>query len=215
MIQVILADDHDLVRTGMKRLLDDIADIDVVAEARNGQEAIKLVEKHHPNIILLDINMPELNGLEATRKLRHSFPELKILIVSMHNDELFPQRLLKAGANGYLTKDTGIDEINHAIHEVMKGRNYICAEVAQKLALIKTGNGDVSPFQSLSERELQVLGLIIEGMKVNDISNRLCLSPKTVSTYRHRLFGKLGVHNDVELAKLAMQYGFIDERPIN
>ena len=214
MIKVILADDHDLVRTGLKRLLDDVENIEVVADARDGHEAISLVEKHYPDVVLLDINMPGLNGIETTQKLRRSHPELKILIVSMHSDELFPQRLLKAGANGYLTKDSEITEITHAIDEVISGKNYICNEVAHKLALINMGVSEASPFQSLSERELQVLGLMIKGMKVNDISEKLCLSPKTVSTYRHRLFGKLAVQNDVELAKLAMQHGFIEELPL-
>ena len=214
MINVILADDHDLVRTGLKRLLDDVENIEVVADASNGQEAISLVEIHTPDVVLLDINMPGLNGIETTQKLRRNHPDIKILILSMHSDEIFPQRLLKAGANGYLTKDTKIDEVTHAICEVMDGKNYICSEVAHKLALINMGVSEASPFHSLSERELQVLGLMIKGLKVNDISVKLSLSPKTVSTYRHRLFGKLDVQNDVELAKLAMQHGFLEEYPL-
>ena len=158
--------------------------------------------------------MPELNGIQVTEILRRDYSELKIIIVSMHNDELFPQRLLKAGANAYMTKDSGIEEISHAINEVMASRNYICNEVAQKLALANTSGGGSSPFKNLSKRELEVLGLLIEGLKVADISDKLCLSPKTVSTYRYRLFTKLSVENDIELAKLAMQHGFIEESPL-
>lgn len=214
MIRVILADDHDLVRTGLKRLLDDVQDIEVIAEAKNGKQAIELVEQNQPEVVLLDINMPELNGIDTTRKLRQTYPNIKILIISMHSDEVFPQRLLKAGANAYLTKDTGLDEIVHAIHTVLSGKNYICNEVAQKVALVNSGNSAGSPLQQLSERELQVLGLIIAGMKVNEISDKLCLSPKTISTYRHRLFTKLNVKNDVELAKLALQHGYMEESPL-
>jgi len=214
MIKIILADDHCLVRTGLKRLLDDIEDFTVIGEANNGVDAISLVAEQHPDIAILDINMPELNGLETTERLHRDFPEVKILIISMHSDEIFPQRLLKAGAHGYLTKDSGIQEIAHAITEVMASRSYICNEVSRKLALVKTGSNEESPFVNLSKRELQVLGLMIKGLKVNDVSEQLSLSPKTVSTYRYRLFSKLSVKSDMELAKLAMQYGFVEESPL-
>ena len=213
MIKIILADDHALVRTGLRRLLDDVDGLSVIGEADNGSDAILRVKELNPDVAILDINMPKLNGIQATEILRRDHPELKIIIISMHSDELFPQRLLKAGANAYLTKDSGIQEISHAINEVMASRNYICTEVAQKLALANNGDGS-SPFKSLSKRELEVLGLMIKGLKVGDISDKLCLSPKTVSTYRYRLLGKLSVKNDIELTKLAMQHGFIEESPL-
>jgi len=214
MIKIILADDHCLVRTGLRRLLDDVEGLTVIAEAENGVDAIARVNEELPDVAILDINMPELDGIKTTEYLRRDFPKLKIIIISMHCDELFPQRLIKAGANAYLTKGTSIQEITHAIHEVMAERNYICAEVAQKLALVKTGGAESSPFKNLSKRELEVLGLMIKGMKVADISDTLCLSPKTISTYRYRLLGKLSVQNDIELTKLAMQHGFIEEFPL-
>lgn len=213
MIKIIIADDHCLVRTGLRRLIDDIDDLSVIAEADNGNDAIRHVTELKPDVAILDINMPGLNGIETTEILRRDFPELKIVIVSMHSDELFPQRLIKAGANAYLTKDSGIQEICHAIHEVIAARNYICTEVAQKLALVNTSNQG-SPFKSLSKRELEVLSMLIEGLKVSEISDKLCLSPKTVSTYRYRLFNKLSVQNDIELTKLAMQHGFVEETPL-
>ena len=213
MIKIILADDHALVRTGLKRLIDDVDGLAIIGEAENGRDAVQRVKELNPDVAILDINMPELNGIQATEILRRDYPELKIIIISMHSDELFPQRLLKAGANAYLTKDSEIQEITHAIHEVMEERSYICAEVVQKLALA-TNNGGGSPFKNLSKRELEVLGLMITGMKVSDISDKLCLSPKTVSTYRYRLLGKLSVQNDIELTKLAMQHGFIEESPL-
>jgi len=211
MIRIILADDHCIVRTGLKRLIDDIEDMSVIAEANNGCDAISLIQEHRPDVAILDINMPGLTGLEVTEMLRREQSDLKIIIISMHKDELFPQRLLKAGANAYLTKDSGIQEISHAIREVMDSKMYICTEVANKLALINTERCGRSPFTALSTRELQVLGLMIKGLKVCDISQQLSLSPKTVSTYRHRLLSKLDVQNDMELAKLAMQYGFTEE----
>ena len=214
MIKLILADDHTLVRTGLRRLLDDMDNISVLAEADNGHDAIAQVAEYAPDVAILDINMPGLDGMKTTEILRRDYPSLKIIIVSMHSDELFPQRLIKAGANAYLTKDSGIQEIAHAIFEVMADRNYICTEVAQKLALVNTGSRSGSPFASLSKRELEVLGLLIKGLKVSEISEKLCLSPKTVSTYRYRLFGKLSVENDIELTKLAMQHGFIEETPL-
>lgn len=214
MIKIILADDHSLVRTGLRRLLDDVENITVVGEADNGNDAITQAKELTPDIAILDINMPGLNGLKTTEILRRDFPELKIIILSMHSDELFPQRLIKAGANAYLTKDSGIKEILHAISEVLESRTYICTEVAQKLALVNTSSNGASPFINLSKRELEVLGLLIKGLKISDISDKLCLSPKTISTYRYRLLGKLSVQNDIELTKLAMQHGFIEEYPL-
>lgn len=210
MTKVLLVDDHDLVRTGIKRLLDDINDIDVVGEAICGEDAIKMANQHELDVILMDINMPGMGGLEATRKLQTTNPELKIIIVTMHEDDLFAQRLLKAGATGYLTKGAGINEIVHAIREVRQNRRYISPEIAQQLALSQFPDHDGSPFDALSERELQVMLLLMDGMRVNEISDKLCLSPKTVSTYRHRLYDKLKVQNDIELTRLAMVHGVIE-----
>ena len=214
MIKIILADDHCLVRTGLRRLLDDVDGLSVVAEAGNGHDALSHAKEFKPDVAILDINMPELNGIETTEILRRDYPELKIIIISMHCDEVFPQKLLKAGANAYLTKDSGIQEISHAINEVMASRTYICNEVAQKLAMASTNGKTSSPFKNLSKRELEVLTLMIKGLKVSEISDHLCLSPKTVSTYRYRLLNKLSVQSDIELAKLAMQHGFFDETPL-
>ena len=155
--------------------------------------------------------MPGIGGLEATRKLLQFKPEVKIIGVTMHDDEIFPQRLLKAGAVGYLTKGSDINEMIHAMREVMAGRRYICPDIAQQIALTQMQEFQTSPFEALSERELQVMIMLMDGQKVNAISDKLALSPKTVSTYRHRLYLKLGVHNDMELARLALQHGFIDK----
>ncbi|MGD8712597.1 MAG: UvrY/SirA/GacA family response regulator transcription factor [Thiohalophilus sp.] len=211
MIKILLVDDHDLVRTGLRRLLEDVEDFDILGEATNGEEAMAMASKHDPDVVLMDINMPGIGGLEATRKMLSDKPDLRIIIVTMHQDDLFAQRLLKAGAVGYLTKGAKIDEISHAIRETLAGRRYITPEIAQQLALSQySENESGSPFDSLSERELQVLLMLMEGQKISQISDKLCLSPKTVSTYRQRLYTKLGVQSDIELARLAMLHGVIE-----
>ncbi|VAX13771.1 BarA-associated response regulator UvrY (= GacA = SirA) [hydrothermal vent metagenome] len=213
MINIMLVDDHDLVRTGIKRLLEDNGKFRIVAEATSGEQALECIRQTNPQVVLMDINMPGIGGLEATYKLLKQKADLKIIIVSMHTDELFPQRVLKAGAMGYLTKGSCIDEIVHAIHEVLANRHYITPEIAQRLALSQVDENGASPFDGLSARELQVMLLMMEGKKINDISEELCLSPKTVSTYRHRLHDKVGVNSDVELARLALFHGLIENAP--
>lgn len=208
----MLVDDHDLVRTGIRRLVNDVDGFLVIAEAATGEEAIALSRQHDDiHVVLMDINMPGIGGLEATKTLLRQKPDLKIIGVTMHEDDIFPQRLLKAGAKGYITKGSAIDEIIHAIREVMANRHYICPDIAQQLALSQTNPSEESPFESLSERELQVLLMLMAGEKVSGISEKLSLSPKTISTYRHRLYTKLGVQNDMELAKMVIQHGFISQ----
>jgi DNA-binding NarL/FixJ family response regulator len=206
----MLVDDHDLVRTGIRRLLDDVSGIEVVCEATTGEEALGQIAGYGPDVVLMDINMPGIGGLEATRKLLHLRPELKIIVVTMHDDDLFPQRLLKAGAMGYLTKGAKVEEIVQAIRDVMANRRYISPLIAQQLALSRFDDEDGSPFENLSERELQVLLMMMDGQSITAISDKLCLSPKTVSTYRTRLYAKLGVQNDIELARLALLHGVVE-----
>jgi two-component system invasion response regulator UvrY len=211
MIKVTIVDDHELVRTGIIRILKDESDMEVVAEASSGEEAIQLVKQHQPDVVLMDVNMPGIGGFEATRKLIQMYPDLKVIVVTIHVDDPFPSRMLQAGAMGYLTKGCGVDEIVNAIREVNTGRRYISADVAQHLALKLMPGGEESPFDSLSPRELQVMLMLTQGTKVQEISDKLCLSPKTVSTYRHRLYDKLGVSSDVALTRLAMRYGMVDD----
>jgi len=211
MINIMLVDDHDLVRTGLKRLINDEDGFRVVTEAATGEEALQKIRLNDVDIVLMDINMPGIGGLEATKKLLHIKPDLKIIGVTMHDDEIFPQRLLKAGAVGYLTKGSDISEMIHAMREVIANRRYICPDIAQQIALTQMQEFQISPFEALSERELQVMIMLMDGQKVNAISDKLSLSPKTVSTYRHRLYLKLGVNNDMELARLALQHGFIEQ----
>jgi len=210
-IKVLLVDDHELVRTGIRRLLDDFSDIEVIAEAESGEVAISLVREHRPEVVLMDVNMPGIGGLEATRKLTQIDSEVKVIVVTIHLDEPFPTRLLKAGASGYLTKGCAVSEIVEAIRQVSKGKRFIGSDVAQQLAMTMLPGSDKSPFDSLSQRELQVMLMVTQGQKIQEIADKLCLSPKTVSTYRYRLFEKLDVKSDVELTHLAMRHGMVDE----
>lgn len=210
MIKVLLVDDHELVRKGIRRLLEDSTGIKVVSEAGNGEEAFDEVKKHNPSVVLMDVNMPGIGGLEATRKLLQLDPSLKVIIVTIHTAEPFPTKLLEAGASGYLTKDCGISEIVKAIRTVSKGERYLSADVAQHMALTMMPGSKQSPFQTLSQREMQVMMMVTQGQNVQQISDKLCLSPKTISTYRHRLFEKLNVENDVELTRLAIRHGMIE-----
>ncbi len=211
MINVMLVDDHGLVRNGIKRILNDVEGIAVVSEAENGEQAISQVRKQRPDVILMDISMPGIGGLEATRKIAQSLPGIKIIAVTIHDDDPFPARLLEAGAVGYLTKGCDVREIINAIRSVHTGKQYITPAVAQKLALSFINNGDKSPIDRLTQRETQVMLMIVKGNTNKEISDRLCLSPKTTSTYRYRLFDKLGVFNEVDLTRFAIRYGLIKE----
>jgi two-component system invasion response regulator UvrY len=211
MINTMLVDDHDLVRSGIRRLLDDFPDIRITAEAQSGEQAIRLVRRQAPDVVLMDLSMPGIGGLEATRKITRSLPEIKIIVVSIHDDDPFPARLLEAGASGYITKGCSVDEIVTAIRLVHQGQQYLTPGIAQKLALSYVHNRDKSPFDELTQRETQVMLMVVSGETNKQISEQLCLSPKTTSTYRYRLFEKLGVGNDVELTRFAIRHGLIKE----
>lgn len=208
-IRVLLVDDHDLVRMGIQRLLADVDGIEVVGEACSGEEAIEMVPKLQPNVILMDVNMPGMGGLEATRRLARTAPDSKVLVVTVYGDEPYPSMVLQAGAIGYMTKGASVEEMVHAIKTVNVGKRYISPEVAQQLAMKHLSNDSDSPFDQLSEREMQVLIMIASGSKVHDIAEQLCLSPKTVNSYRYRLFEKLDVNSDVEMTHLAIRYNLI------
>ena len=212
MIGVLLVDDHKLIRTGIKLMLEKTADIRVLGEASSGEEAVEQARALKPQVILMDVSMPGIGGLEATRKLAMSLPDARVIVLSAQTAEPFPMRLMEAGASGYLTKDSAEDEIVTAIRRVHAGERYIAAEIARQLALqaVNRSSGG-SPFDQLSQREMQVMIMATKGHSVQEISDKLHLSPKTVSTYRSRLFEKLGVGNDVELTRLALRYGVIEE----
>ncbi|CAK16196.1 UvrY/SirA/GacA family response regulator transcription factor [Pseudomonas entomophila] len=209
MIRVLVVDDHDLVRTGITRMLADIDGLQVVGEADSGESALKLARELKPDVVLMDVKMPGIGGLEATRKLLRSHPDTKVVAVTVCEEDPFPTRLLQAGAAGYLTKGAGLDEMVQAIRLAFAGQRYICPQIAQQLAL-KSFQPQGSPFDALSEREIQIALMIVGCQKVQIISDKLCLSPKTVNTYRYRIFEKLSVTSDVELTLLAVRHGMVD-----
>ncbi|KJJ65137.1 chemotaxis protein CheY [Pseudomonas sp. 10B238] len=211
MIRVLVVDDHDLVRTGISRMLADIDGLQVVGQAESGEVAIKKSRDLKPDVVLMDVKMPGIGGLEATRKLLRSNPDLKVIAVTICEEDPFPTRLLQAGAAGYLTKGAALDEMIQAIRMVFAGQRYISPQIAQQLAL-KSFQPKVngSPFDLLSEREIQIALMIANCQKVQAISDKLCLSPKTVNTYRYRIYEKLSITSDVELALLAVRHGMVD-----
>lgn len=211
-IRVLLVDDHALVRAGIRRLLEDTDCIQVVAEAGSGEEALALLkqQRQRPDCVLMDATMPGIGALEATRRMTASLPECAVITLTSDVDEPMPSRLLEAGASGCLTKDCTIEEIVAAITTVARHERYISADIARQMALSILPGNEQSPFERLSQRELQVMMMVTNGQSVQSISDTLCLSPKTVSTYRYRLFDKLGVGNDVELTHLAIRHGMVD-----
>ncbi|HEK1688850.1 chemotaxis protein CheY [Pseudomonas putida] len=209
MIRVLVVDDHDLVRTGITRMLADIDGLQVVGEADSGESALKLVRELKPDVVLMDVKMPGIGGLEATRKLLRSHPDTKVVAVTVCEEDPFPTRLMQAGAAGYLTKGAGLGEMVQAIRLAFAGQRYISPQIAQQLAL-KSFQPQGSPFDALSEREIQIALMIVGCQKVQLISDKLCLSPKTVNTYRYRIFEKLSVTSDVELTLLAVRHGMVD-----
>jgi DNA-binding NarL/FixJ family response regulator len=204
-----VVDDHDLVRTGITRMLADIDGLQVVGQADSGEESLKKAREVKPDVVLMDIKMPGIGGLEATRKLLRSHPDLKVIAVTVCEDDPFPTRLLQAGAAGYLTKGAALEEMVQGM--VFGGQRYISPQIAQQLALKSfQPQTSGSPFDLLSEREIQIALMIAGCQKVQTISDKLCLSPKTVNTYRYRIFEKLEITSDVELALLAVRHGMVD-----
>lgn len=209
-IRVLLVDDHDLIRYGLRRLLEDQSGIEVVDEANSGEQAMEKARSLRPDVILMDINMPGIGGFEATSRLTRTLPECKIIVLTVHSEGPLPKRILEAGAVGYLTKGCPVEEMVQAIQKVNAGQRYIAPTIAQQLALSMLP-GEESIIDVLSQRELQVLIMISRGMRTNAISEKLNLSPKTVSTYRKRLHDKLNVSNDVEMMHLAIKHGLLEE----
>jgi len=209
LIKVLIVDDHELIRTGISRMLADFDKIKVVGEAESGEEAVSKARDLRPDVVLMDANMPGIGGLESTRRLLRFDPDIKIIAVTVHNEEPYPTKFMQAGAAGYVTKGADIKEMVIAIRQVNSGKRYITPDIAQAMALKALNPDDESPFDILSEREMQVMLMITQGQKVQDISDQLFLSPKTVNSYRYRLFEKLNIENDVKLTHLAIRHGVI------
>jgi two-component system invasion response regulator UvrY len=210
LIKILLVDDHELVRLGIKRILQDVSGLKVVGETSTGEEAVRLSKELIPDVVLMDVQMPGIGGLEATRKMVRHNPDIKVLALTIYGDEPYPSRLLQAGAVGYMTKGCAAEEMIRAIRTVHSGQRYISSDIAQQLALKRFTKAEDSPLDILSERELQIMLMITSGQKVQEISTKLCLSPKTVNSYRYRVFEKLSINSDVELTLLAIRLGLLE-----
>lgn len=213
MIRVLVVDDHELVRSGITRMLADNPDIDVIGQASSGEDAIEFVRRERPDIVLMDIRMPGIGGLEATRRILRVDDSIRVIVVTACADDPYPARVMQSGATAYITKGADIKEMLRAIRMAHSGQRYISPEIAQKMALKQLGgdgDGELSLFDRLSEREMQIAMMVVDCQKVQDISDKLCLSPKTVNSYRYRIFEKLEIASDVELALMAVRLGLLD-----
>ena len=210
LINILLVDDHELVRTGISRIIDDVRGMKVIGEADSGEEAVKWCRNNHPDVVLMDINMPGIGGVDAMHRILRINEDIKIIMLTMHTENPFPSKVMQAGAAGYLSKAAAPDEVLAAIRAVNSGQRYLAPEIAQQMALSQISPTSDDPFSVLSERELQIMMMITKGQRVVDISEQLSLSPKTINSYRYRLFDKLGVNGDVELTHLAIRYGMLD-----
>ncbi|MFG1175236.1 UvrY/SirA/GacA family response regulator transcription factor [Erwiniaceae bacterium CAU 1747] len=214
MISVFLVDDHELVRTGIRRILEDIKGIQVVGEANCGEDAVKWCRSNRVDVVLMDMNMPGIGGLEATRKIVRYTPGAKVIMLTIHTESPLPAKVMQAGAAGYLSKGAAPQEVVNAIRSVNAGQRYIASDIAQQMALSQIEPQTESPFSCLSERELQIMLMITKGQKVTEISEQLNLSPKTVNSYRYRMFSKLNISGDVELTHLAIRHGLFNSEPL-
>ena len=214
MISVLLVDDHELVRAGIRRILEDIKGIKVVGEAQCGEDAVKWCRSNCADIVLMDMSMPGIGGLEATRKILRVKPEVKVIMLTIHTENPLPAKVMQAGAFGYLSKGAAPQEMISAIRAVYSGQRYIASDIAQQMALSQLAPQNESPFGCLSERELQIMLMITNGSKVTEISEQLNLSPKTVNSYRYRMFSKLNISGDVELTHLAIRHGLCNAEKI-
>jgi two-component system, NarL family, response regulator NreC len=212
-IQVLLVDDHTIVRKGLRALLDAEPNITVIGEAETGREALKQAHELLPDIVLMDISMPDMNGAEATRQIRHRLPSVKVLVLSMHADEEFVFQLLRAGASGYLIKKTATEELILAIKTIFQGHSFLSPAISTTVidAYVRRA-GEMTAedhYEILTEREREVLQLVAEGHTSREISERLHITTRTVDTHRANLMAKLGIHTVAELTKYAIRRGII------
>jgi len=205
MIKVLIADDHAIVRRGLRQILEEIPDIEIVDEAGGGREALEKILKQHYDVVVLDISMPDGNGLEILLRIRAEKPELPVLILSIHPEEQYAVRAFRDGASGYLTKESAPDELIEAIRRISQGRKYVSSSLAEKLASKLHRDVDKLPHESLSNREFQVMCMIAGGKSVKEIAEELHLSSKTISTYRSRILEKMQVKNNAELIRYAIK----------
>jgi DNA-binding NarL/FixJ family response regulator len=209
-VEVLLADDHAVVREGYRRLLERTPDIRVVAETGTGEDAYRLFCERAPDVVVMDINLPGMSGVEATRRILAREPQARVLIFSMHEDAMFASRALQAGARGYVTKASAPEVLVDAVRAVAGGKAYISQDVAQQLAL-QALPGQRLPLNHLSPREFEVFRLLAEGRSLAEIAQVMCLSQKTIANYQSTIRQKLELTNAAQIVRLAMTYGLLDQ----
>lgn len=211
MIKILLADDHSIVRAGLRRIIDETDDMKVIAEAENGREAIKMAQKYHPNIIIIDLSMPGIDGLELIGLLKTDMPHLPILVLSMHEEDQYIIRAIAAGAEGYITKRSAPEQLTKAINEVYIGGRFLddCATAALAVHIAR-GKNRLSPLDSLTNREVQVLKCLSQGQSNREIADAYNISVKTVDTHRLRLLNKLNLKNNAEITRFAVQNKIVE-----
>ena len=210
MINILIVDDHLIVREGIKRIIDDVPDMNIVAEASSGQEAIDLILENLYDLILLDISMPGQNGLQTLKLIKKHNKNIPVLMLSMHSEEQYAMRTIKAGASGYMTKETASHQLVTAIRKINGGRKFISEEVAELLTTDLYHNDDKDPHEHLSDREFEILKLIASGKTTKTIANDLSISPKTVSTFRSRILKKLDLRNNADIIHYVFDYKLND-----
>ncbi|WP_028917681.1 response regulator [Pseudoxanthomonas sp. J35] len=208
-IRIYIVDDHALVRAGLRMILSAETDIEIVGEAQSGEEALPQIRKLKPDVVLCDLHLPGISGLEVTERIVRGKLGSRVVIVSVLEEGPLPKRLLDVGAYAYVGKGGDAQELLHAVRDAARGRRYLGSSVAQNMALAAMG-GDTSPFEQLSSRELEVAMLLVQGMRQDAIAKRLSLSAKTINTHKSRLFQKVGVQDSIALARLAARYGLMD-----
>ena len=209
MIRVLVVDDHELVRIGLRHTLKDYPSICVAGEAPDGETALVMNRELRPDVVLLDVGLPGLSGFEVTNRLRQATPPPGVIILTVHDKRPYPERLLEAGASGYLTKGCPATELVEAIRTVAAGGRHIGSRIAQKMALALLPGGEASPFDGLSAREMEVMLMLADGHKIGEIAQAMHLSPKTVATYKYRIFEKLDTRSDVDMTRMALRYGLV------
>lgn len=207
-IRVILVDDHNVVRSGLRRLLELGGDVEVVAEANSGEQACDIYNQFQPDVLVMDLSMPGIGGLEALRRILSVAPKAKVVIFTMHENAVFATQALSTGARGYVAKSSFADDLLLAVREAAAGRTYISPNIAQKIVL-QSISGEHDPMQRLSPREFEVFRLLAEGLSIDDIAGTLNISQKTTANYQTLLKQKLGISNAVELVRLAIRHGVI------
>lgn len=210
MIRIVMADDHAIVREGLKRIVSSIEGMEVIGEAGNGTEVMQRVRELAFDVLLLDLSMPGRSGMELIKLVRAEKPQLRILVLSMHQELQYAVRAIKNGASGYLTKESAPAQLEQAIRKVASGGAFISAEVAEQLALGAMPGSQAVPHESLSNREFEVLQLLVAGVSLTDIGTKLNLSVKTVSTHKTNLMQKMGLQNQSELIRYAIKHGLAE-----